>query len=399
MYAGVPTPGSVPPSIDDPLIKPLILDLRKCISFGVDSSFFRKDLCSVCVRGSFREAAQLREALEQNERTSGADCTEEFLVTKMLKQSVCSVALKSRSRIAIESNMNEESRWGVFDEKSVNFGEFLYAYLSMEPERETNRKRTLTPFTTLPSLSLSLSSPSTRTRADFWAFRKFTGPQISHRANWTWTLAKFPTPQNEAAVSSHSNHSFADFSTEQRNGSSSEYVSKMRMNPTDKAGGNNRLRVCLKEERSTESVRSPHHHLGQQQGGNNNNNNNNHNNNNNNNNCHAGNNPAANNHPRLNKDDSIKISIENTNTCTDSLVTALDDETLLITDFVADQALPPPLHRSLHLLSRGINRLREWGSCTARNDAVEGVTLIIRKDRQLTTSGWYNPSSTHLFMT
>ncbi|XP_033319532.1 hyperpolarization activated cyclic nucleotide gated potassium channel Ih isoform X3 [Bombus vancouverensis nearcticus] len=89
---------------------------------------------------------------------------------------------------------------------------------------------------------------------------------------------------------------------------------------------------------STESVRSPHHHLGQQQGGNNNNNNNNHNNNNNNNNnCHAGNNPAANNHPRLNKDDSIKISIENTNTCTDSLVTALDDETLLITDFVADQ--------------------------------------------------------------
>lgn len=84
---------------------------------------------------------------------------------------------------------------------------------------------------------------------------------------------------------------------------------------------------------STESVRSPHHHLGQQQGGNNNNNNNNHNNNNN---CHAGNNPAANNHPRLNKDDSIKISIENTNTCTDSLVTALDDETLLITDFVAD---------------------------------------------------------------
>ncbi|XP_076294169.1 hyperpolarization activated cyclic nucleotide gated potassium channel Ih isoform X2 [Lasioglossum baleicum] len=86
---------------------------------------------------------------------------------------------------------------------------------------------------------------------------------------------------------------------------------------------------------STESVRSPHHHLGQQlQGSNyNNNNNNNHNNNNN---CHAGNNPAANNHPRLNKDDSIKISIENTNTCTDSLVTALDDETLLITDFPGD---------------------------------------------------------------
>ncbi|XP_025263940.1 potassium/sodium hyperpolarization-activated cyclic nucleotide-gated channel 3 isoform X4 [Camponotus floridanus] len=73
---------------------------------------------------------------------------------------------------------------------------------------------------------------------------------------------------------------------------------------------------------STESVRSPHHQLGQQQAGNNN--------------CQAGNNPAANNHPRLNKDDSIKISIENTNTCTDSLVTALDDETLLITDFLGD---------------------------------------------------------------
>lgn len=37
---------------------------------------------------------------------------------------------------------------------------------------------------------------------------------------------------------------------------------------------------------------------------------------------------------RLAKDDSIKISIENTNTCTDSLVTALDDETLLIADFL-----------------------------------------------------------------
>lgn len=73
---------------------------------------------------------------------------------------------------------------------------------------------------------------------------------------------------------------------------------------------------------STESVRSPHHLLGQQQSAGNN--------------CHAGNNPAANNHPRLNKDDSIKISIENTNTCTDSLVTALDDETLLITDFLGD---------------------------------------------------------------
>jgi len=31
-------------------------------------------------------------------------------------------------------------------------------------------------------------------------------------------------------------------------------------------------------------------------------------------------------------DDSIRISIENTNTCTDSLVTAFDDETLLISD-------------------------------------------------------------------
>lgn len=40
--------------------------------------------------------------------------------------------------------------------------------------------------------------------------------------------------------------------------------------------------------------------------------------------------------PRLAKDDSIKISIENTNTCTDSLVTALDDETLLIADFLSN---------------------------------------------------------------
>ena len=70
---------------------------------------------------------------------------------------------------------------------------------------------------------------------------------------------------------------------------------------------------------STESVRSPHHHLG-------------HPNNNNNNNFHN----STNKLPRLNKDDSIKISIENTNTCTDSLVTALDDETLLITDFLCD---------------------------------------------------------------
>ncbi|XP_058796093.1 potassium/sodium hyperpolarization-activated cyclic nucleotide-gated channel 3-like isoform X12 [Phymastichus coffea] len=73
---------------------------------------------------------------------------------------------------------------------------------------------------------------------------------------------------------------------------------------------------------STESIRSPHHHLGASHNG-----------------VHY--NPSANhygnnNHPRLNKDDSIKISIENTNTCTDSLVTALDDETLLITDFLGD---------------------------------------------------------------
>ncbi|KAG5881906.1 hypothetical protein JTB14_004799 [Gonioctena quinquepunctata] len=39
---------------------------------------------------------------------------------------------------------------------------------------------------------------------------------------------------------------------------------------------------------------------------------------------------------RLAKDDSIKISIENTNTCTDSLVTAIDDETLLITDYLSN---------------------------------------------------------------
>ncbi|XP_025834882.1 uncharacterized protein LOC108740369 isoform X4 [Agrilus planipennis] len=39
---------------------------------------------------------------------------------------------------------------------------------------------------------------------------------------------------------------------------------------------------------------------------------------------------------RLAKDDSIKISIENTNTCTDSLVTALDDETLLIQKAAVD---------------------------------------------------------------
>ncbi|XP_044009142.1 potassium/sodium hyperpolarization-activated cyclic nucleotide-gated channel 2 isoform X6 [Aphidius gifuensis] len=75
---------------------------------------------------------------------------------------------------------------------------------------------------------------------------------------------------------------------------------------------------------STESVRSPHQHLSQQ------------NNNNNNNYYYSGNNVTTNNYPRLNKDDSIKISIENTNTCTDSLVTALDDETLLITDFLND---------------------------------------------------------------
>ncbi|XP_066589471.1 potassium/sodium hyperpolarization-activated cyclic nucleotide-gated channel 3 isoform X2 [Prorops nasuta] len=83
---------------------------------------------------------------------------------------------------------------------------------------------------------------------------------------------------------------------------------------------------------STESIRSPQHYLGQQQAGYNNN----YHTYNNNNNCHASNNSSVNNHPRLNKDDSIKISIETTNTCTDSLVTALDDETLLITDFLGD---------------------------------------------------------------
>jgi len=40
--------------------------------------------------------------------------------------------------------------------------------------------------------------------------------------------------------------------------------------------------------------------------------------------------------PRLAKDDSIKISIENTNTCTDSLVTAIDDEALLIADYLSN---------------------------------------------------------------
>lgn len=91
---------------------------------------------------------------------------------------------------------------------------------------------------------------------------------------------------------------------------------------------------------STESVRSPHHQLGQQQVGNNN--------------CHAGNNPAANNLPRLNKDDSIKISIENTNTCTDSLVTALDDETLLITDFLGDTGKLILIACSIELLNSSL---------------------------------------------
>lgn len=86
---------------------------------------------------------------------------------------------------------------------------------------------------------------------------------------------------------------------------------------------------------STESIRSPHHHLGSHHSSNSNGGHNYH---------HVGINPSANhnnnnNHPRLNKDDSIKISIENTNTCTDSLVTALDDETLLITDFLGDTGL------------------------------------------------------------
>lgn len=44
-------------------------------------------------------------------------------------------------------------------------------------------------------------------------------------------------------------------------------------------------------------------------------------------------------HCRLAKDDSIKISIENTNTCTDSLVTALDDETLLIADCLSNSEM------------------------------------------------------------
>ncbi|PSN49201.1 hypothetical protein C0J52_10920 [Blattella germanica] len=39
---------------------------------------------------------------------------------------------------------------------------------------------------------------------------------------------------------------------------------------------------------------------------------------------------------QLAKDDSIKISIENTNTCTDSLVTAIDDEALLIADYLSN---------------------------------------------------------------
>ncbi|XP_044583125.1 potassium/sodium hyperpolarization-activated cyclic nucleotide-gated channel 3 isoform X4 [Cotesia glomerata] len=75
---------------------------------------------------------------------------------------------------------------------------------------------------------------------------------------------------------------------------------------------------------STESVRSPHQHLNQPHSNNINSS------------YSTGNNVSSSNHPRLNKDDSIKISIENTNTCTDSLVTALDDETLLITDFLND---------------------------------------------------------------
>lgn len=49
--------------------------------------------------------------------------------------------------------------------------------------------------------------------------------------------------------------------------------------------------------------------------------------------------------PRLGHDDSIKISIENTNTCTDSLVTALDDETLLLP---ADNSMFTPVPGKVH---------------------------------------------------
>ncbi|XP_023313381.1 potassium/sodium hyperpolarization-activated cyclic nucleotide-gated channel 3 isoform X6 [Trichogramma pretiosum] len=70
---------------------------------------------------------------------------------------------------------------------------------------------------------------------------------------------------------------------------------------------------------SSESIRTPHHHHHHLSNG-----------------YYYSASGVNNNHPRLCKDDSIKISIENTNTCTDSLVTALDDETLLITDFLGD---------------------------------------------------------------
>lgn len=40
--------------------------------------------------------------------------------------------------------------------------------------------------------------------------------------------------------------------------------------------------------------------------------------------------------PRLCRDE-IKISLENTNTCTDSLVTALDDEALLLADLLPSE--------------------------------------------------------------
>lgn len=49
--------------------------------------------------------------------------------------------------------------------------------------------------------------------------------------------------------------------------------------------------------------------------------------------------PQFRNTPRLIQDDSIRISIENTNTCTDSLVTAFDDETLLITDYLQNDMI------------------------------------------------------------
>ena len=42
---------------------------------------------------------------------------------------------------------------------------------------------------------------------------------------------------------------------------------------------------------------------------------------------------------RLARDDSVKVSIENTNTCSDSLVTAFDDDTLLINDLIINETM------------------------------------------------------------